>query len=292
MPNRPIKAFVSSTYADLKDHRATVIRTLRDSGFFVDPMENWTAESDEPKKFSQDRLEGCDFCVLLVALRRGFVPTGETQSITQLEYSAALAEDIDVLPYLLDEAAPWPAQYNELGRDPEIGAWRKHLEESHGRELFTEDPSSIDVGPAVVRWVTKRMHPVVSHMTAFAGELAAYQPELAARERREQVTEYLDGIHGLIEHAHDELEQGEVPHGTCQQIYDTGGLLVRAIGDAVGPDDLARLEDLLRGAYEVESLHMALQDPDDRRLNLAELARTGGSFKALVDAIRASPIEA
>jgi hypothetical protein len=55
------KAFVSSTFEDLKDHRAHVIHSLRRAGFWVDPMEDWTADSDEPKQFSQDRLTGCKF---------------------------------------------------------------------------------------------------------------------------------------------------------------------------------------------------------------------------------------
>ena len=67
------KAFVSSTFEDLKDHRAHVIRSLQRAGFFVDPMEEWPADSEEPKRFSQDRLSGCDLCVLLIAFRRGYV---------------------------------------------------------------------------------------------------------------------------------------------------------------------------------------------------------------------------
>ena len=66
---------MSSTFIDLKEHRAHVISSLRRAGFYVDPMEDWTAES-EPKKFSQDRLDGCDLGVLLVAFRRGYVPDG------------------------------------------------------------------------------------------------------------------------------------------------------------------------------------------------------------------------
>ena len=45
------KAFVSSTFEDLEDHRAHVIRSLRRAGFFVDPMEEWPADSGEPKNF-------------------------------------------------------------------------------------------------------------------------------------------------------------------------------------------------------------------------------------------------
>jgi hypothetical protein len=46
------KAFVSSTFEDLKAHRAFVIGALRSAGFSVDPMEDWTADADEPRRFS------------------------------------------------------------------------------------------------------------------------------------------------------------------------------------------------------------------------------------------------
>lgn len=51
MHDNAYKAFVSSTYLDLKDHRARVIGALRGMGMFVDPMEDWKADSDEPKNF-------------------------------------------------------------------------------------------------------------------------------------------------------------------------------------------------------------------------------------------------
>jgi len=150
------KAFVSSTYIDLKDHRAHVINSLRNAGFFVDPMENWTADSDEPKKFSQDRLDGCHLCVLLVAFRRGYVPDGETWSITQLEYDTAVKQGIDVLPFLLAEDEPWPRKFDELEKDPGIKAWREDLRKRHGVQDFSLDPRSIDMTGALGRWLAKK----------------------------------------------------------------------------------------------------------------------------------------
>jgi len=38
-----IRAFVSSTYVDSKEHRAYVIARLTAARIFVDPMEKWTA---------------------------------------------------------------------------------------------------------------------------------------------------------------------------------------------------------------------------------------------------------
>jgi hypothetical protein len=108
------RAFVSSTYLDLKEHRAHVINALHKAGFFVDPMEFWTADINEPKVFSQKRVDGCDLCILLVAFRRGHVPKGETKSITQLEYEAAKKAAIDVLAFILDDDAPWPRKFDEI----------------------------------------------------------------------------------------------------------------------------------------------------------------------------------
>ena len=287
MPSNSIKAFVSSTYEDLKDHRAQVIKDLRKAGIFVDPMEDWTAESDEPKMFSRDRVNDCDFMVLLVAFRRGYIPKNEKRSITQVEYDAAIGKGTEVLVYLLNENAPWPQRFNELDSDPEIRAWRSHLEQSHGRELFGSVPSSIAVSPAVTRWVMKHTHPVVANLIGLADELTGHEEIL--RNRRSEVTTYLERARDLIRHAHDELAAGRVPHGTCQQIYDTGDLLVKAIGKDVTSKDLRRLQELLKGAYAVEMLHDALKTDTDRRLNLAELDRTRGSFAALVEALRVSP---
>jgi len=104
--------------------------------------------------FSQDRVKECDFCVLLVAFRRGYVPQNENYSVTQLEYQAAIAKKpkgMDVLVYLLNENATWPARFTELDSDPEVRPWRTSLELKHGRELFGPDPSSIDIAPAIPR---------------------------------------------------------------------------------------------------------------------------------------------
>jgi hypothetical protein len=146
------KAFVSSTFADLKDHRAHVIEQLRNAGFFVDPMENWTADTDEPKQFSQDRMEGCDLCVLLVAFRRGCIPEGETRSITQLEYEAAVKMGIDIWTFMLDDDALWRAKFDEREKDDELVTWRFNLRKRHGSEFFTHDPHSIDLTGALGRW--------------------------------------------------------------------------------------------------------------------------------------------
>lgn len=151
------KAFVSSTFEDLKDHRREVIDALRDSGIHVDPMENWTASQDEPKVFCQERLEGCDFCVLLVGFRAGFVPDGESKSITQLEHQAAVKRGIDVLVFMLKDGTPWLRDFDDRSDDDEpetaIDRWRAELLKTKGVGWFGLEPDSVEVGGAVNRWI-------------------------------------------------------------------------------------------------------------------------------------------
>ena len=160
------KAFVSSTFKDLKNRRDHVIASLRNAGFFVDPMEDWSAASDEPKQFSQDRIRDCDLCVLLVGFRRGHKPNGETLSITQLEHQTAVDSGIDVLVFMLKEEAPWPREFDELDKDPAIRRWRGELIEHKGVGFFGLEPSSIEIAPALTRWISENQRPARSTVVA------------------------------------------------------------------------------------------------------------------------------
>jgi len=150
------KAFISSTFEDHKRYRKFVITALRRAGLSVDPMEEWTAATAAPKHFSQERLDGCDLCVLLVGFRRGHIPAGETSSITQLEYRAAIASGIDVLVFVLAEGTRWPREFNELRSDPGIRQWRAELQESKGVGFFGVEPRSIKIEPALARWIAEK----------------------------------------------------------------------------------------------------------------------------------------
>ena len=176
------KAFVSSTFLDLREHRAHVIAELRRAEIHVDPMEDWPADSEEPKQFSQDRIRGCDLCVLIVARKRGTVPAGERKSITQLEYEAALkVPNLSVLVFMLDDKAPWYSDHDERKTDPEVELWRAALRERHGVELFGLAPESIKLTAALTRWVQKQQQRTDTGLPAgwLERHLATLQADLA-----------------------------------------------------------------------------------------------------------------
>jgi len=161
-----IRAFVSSTYRDLKDHRAYVIDRLARSGILVDPMEKWTAASDEPKVLSQERVRDCQLCILLVGFTRGHISQGETRSITQLEYAEALRRGITVLTFMASEEADWPeTAFAGLESDPELARWRSDLKEHSVIGFFSTRPESIDVDAAVARWLQEQLSPAAHRET-------------------------------------------------------------------------------------------------------------------------------
>ena len=177
-----LKAFVSSTFTDLQAHRRHVIDTLRGGRLHVDPMEDWTATSSEPKEFSQERMKGCDVCLLLVAFRKGYIPDGETLSITQMEYQYAVEHGIPILVFLLDDAETnWP--FDERETDPEIGRWRVQLRKKHGVGTFRANPASLDVGPAVLRWLQEpEPGPVLTSPFDFASFLEQKRQGFVGRD--------------------------------------------------------------------------------------------------------------
>ena len=150
------RAFVSSTYQDLKEHREYVIEALLNAGIAVDPMERWTAATDEPKYLSQERVIGCNLCVLLVGFRRGHVPENSYLSITQMEYEKAISEGCDVLVFMLAEGANWPKEIDERGSDAYLLVWRSHLQEKHVVGFFDRNPDSIKIEPALSRWLLQK----------------------------------------------------------------------------------------------------------------------------------------
>jgi Domain of unknown function (DUF4062) len=154
------KAFVSSTFQDLRMHRAEAIEALRAAGFVVDPMEDNQADHNPPKQFCVDRLDGCKLCILLVAFRRGHIPDGDVRSLTQIEYDEAIRRGIDVLPFLLEDQTRfgeggWNRRFDDRESDAKVNQWREALRQAHGSKEFSTNPKSVRIEASIARWVVR-----------------------------------------------------------------------------------------------------------------------------------------
>ena len=122
-------------------------------------METWPAEATAPEQACLERVAGCQLVIALVAFRRGYIPPGQDDSITQLECTYAKSNGIDILPFLLaDDVTDWPLIFDERAKDPQLLAWRQQLRPHAGSDytLFRTSPESLDVLPSVMHWHNRR----------------------------------------------------------------------------------------------------------------------------------------
>jgi hypothetical protein len=150
--------YLSSTYADLEEHREAVYKQLRSMKHTVTAMEDDVARDDRPADRCVRDVADSDLYVGLVAWRYGYIPTTgnpESLSVTELEYRAAGEHGITRLVFLLDVNAAWSPKLidactGEGNRGALIGAFRERLARVHLVSFFTgPDDLAAKVGAAV-----------------------------------------------------------------------------------------------------------------------------------------------
>jgi len=110
-----LRVFISSTYADLREHREEVVSALRRVALIPVRLEDFGASDDRPLDAALGAIDSADIVLLLVAWRLGYVPPETDKSLVELEYERALATGKPTLCFLLDENHPWPP--NQIASD-------------------------------------------------------------------------------------------------------------------------------------------------------------------------------
>jgi len=111
--------FISSTSEDLKAHREMAALAAEASGFLPLRMEYFPASGHLPTlRACLEKVDEAEVVVVLVAHRYGWVPDDATnsdrKSITWLECDhARLTNGKEVLAFLVDDKADWPAELRE-----------------------------------------------------------------------------------------------------------------------------------------------------------------------------------
>ena len=80
------RVFISSTSIDLPEHRQKVIDACNQLHLIPDGMKHWPAADSEALKFCLDKVNQADVFVGIYAHRYGWIPPGESKSITELEF--------------------------------------------------------------------------------------------------------------------------------------------------------------------------------------------------------------
>ncbi len=131
------RIYISSTFRDLVEERRAVRDAVVRLGHLPVAMETYTATERRPLEKCLDDVAKCQAYVGIFAGRYGFVPAGQRESITRLEYDEAGRRGIPRLIFLLHDEAPWGL--DRVDRDQtRIRELREHLSAEHGVGWFRD----------------------------------------------------------------------------------------------------------------------------------------------------------
>jgi HEAT repeat protein len=151
------RVYVSSTFDDLKEHRAQVRLALQRMGHEDVAMERYGATDQRPVEKCLADAAAADVYVGIFAFRYGFIPEGYDRSITELEYRRAVDAGKPALIFLLHEDADWPFSKVEKNALHRIEALRAELAANHIVAFF-KDASELRalVSEAMGNWERER----------------------------------------------------------------------------------------------------------------------------------------
>ena len=132
-----MRIYVSSTFADLRAHREAVrkaIRSLEEAK--IVGAENFSfMPAEQTLKKSLEEVRESSGLVLIIGWRYGYIAEGQEKSIVELEYETAIAEQIAVFCYVIDDDYPVPAKFIEAGKNAER---LRHFKERLRREKLVK----------------------------------------------------------------------------------------------------------------------------------------------------------
>ena len=124
-----MKVYISSTFADLQDYRASVQQVLRRLGLDVIALESFGASEAPPLETCLNALASSDVVIFIIAHRYGYIPPSNDVSITESEYREARLLKKPTLVFILDNNFPWNPQYIETGENRQaLQAFKQSLQ--------------------------------------------------------------------------------------------------------------------------------------------------------------------
>jgi formylglycine-generating enzyme required for sulfatase activity len=200
-PRELLSVFVSSTYLDNVERRDWILEAIERAGMHPVAMERWTAHELPARELSLDRVAEADVFLGILSWRHGWIPEGETKSITELEYEEAGRLGIPRLMFLIDQPLERVNVATEFDADDR---WRKQqlldAFKARARIEQTALPFSKDedlravVLQALYQWKERRAEEAGERRPA---EPAPFEP----LQRHEQtLADYLQAVE--TEHAH------------------------------------------------------------------------------------------
>ncbi|MDQ1354878.1 MAG: hypothetical protein QG657_5187, partial [Acidobacteriota bacterium] len=131
-----MKVFISSTRKDLAEYRDKAIELVLRHKCEPLAMEFFNAQTDDATTVCEGEIRECDVFIGIYAHRYGFVPDGETKSITQLEYEMAKDLKKPCLCFIVEENHPWNPKFFEREKYGALERFLKKLKKECVVEFF------------------------------------------------------------------------------------------------------------------------------------------------------------
>ena len=96
-----MRVYLSSTLNDLGPEREAVRKAL---GGHCTVVESYTADERSVRESCLADVAGCDLYIGIIGGRYGFIPPGESFSITELEYLQARERKLPAFIFIIDPA--------------------------------------------------------------------------------------------------------------------------------------------------------------------------------------------
>ncbi|MBN2499357.1 MAG: DUF4062 domain-containing protein [Anaerolineales bacterium] len=162
------RVFISSTFEDLKEYRASVQDKVRQLGAIDISMENFGARGEGPKEECIRLIqEESDIFVGIYAHRYGSIPEGDSVSIIEAEYEAATLVNLPRFIYLIKDTTPWPPIHIDTEESAvKIKQFKKKLLANHTCGFFNnEDNLASNVAADLGRRFSMREIPRVDSLS-------------------------------------------------------------------------------------------------------------------------------
>jgi hypothetical protein len=128
VPATTKRVFISSTSIDLPEHRKKVIAACNQLGLIPDGMEHWPAADAEALELCLAKVDEADIFVGIYAHRYGWIPPGESKSITELEYDRAVKRGVPRYLFVMGKKHPIFAKDFETGSGAEaLAAFKQRI---------------------------------------------------------------------------------------------------------------------------------------------------------------------
>lgn len=134
------KVFLSSTFQDLVSYRKSAIEAIQRFGWFTVAMEDFISQDERPKELCLNLVRQSDLYVGIFAHRYGYIPEGDTQSITEQEYRCARNHGIKCFIFIADDKHPWYKEWIDRGKSEKtLLTLKNELKSSHTCSFFTTE---------------------------------------------------------------------------------------------------------------------------------------------------------